>query len=88
MLPAGSQLAEASAGAKLYSDYDEAIFDGTRPLVFNAIPDLGPRVLTSSIVPSSSNSTTSSPNSDATKGYSGPSSKARDRASSALCSTP
>jgi hypothetical protein len=26
---------------ELYSDYDEAIFDATRPLVFNAIPDLG-----------------------------------------------
>ncbi len=28
-------------GRELYSDYDEAIFDATRPLVFNAIPDLG-----------------------------------------------
>ena len=28
-------------GRQLYSDYDEAIFDATRPLVFNAIPDLG-----------------------------------------------
>ena len=28
-------------GRELYSDHDEAIFDATRPLVFNAIPDLG-----------------------------------------------
>ncbi len=28
-------------GRQLYSDNDEAIFDATRPLVFNAIPDLG-----------------------------------------------
>ena len=27
-------------GRQLYSDHDEAIFDATRPLVFNAIPDL------------------------------------------------
>jgi hypothetical protein len=26
---------------QLYTDHDEAIFDDTRPLVFNAIPDLG-----------------------------------------------
>jgi hypothetical protein len=29
-------------GRQLYSDHDEAIFDATRPLLFNAIPDLGP----------------------------------------------
>ena len=29
------------SGRQLYSDHDEAIFDATRPLVFNAIPDLG-----------------------------------------------
>ncbi|HVB82641.1 MAG TPA: hypothetical protein VNE82_22160 [Candidatus Binataceae bacterium] len=28
-------------GRELYSDHDEAIFDATRPLVFNAIPDIG-----------------------------------------------
>ncbi len=28
-------------GRELYSDHDEATFDATRPLVFNAIPDLG-----------------------------------------------
>jgi hypothetical protein len=28
-------------GRELYSDHDQAIFDATRPLVFNAIPDLG-----------------------------------------------
>src|SRR6266446_6766989 len=28
-------------GRELYSDHDEAIFDATRPLVLNAIPDLG-----------------------------------------------
>src|SRR5271155_4809335 len=28
-------------GRELYSDYDEAVFDATRPLVFNAIPHLG-----------------------------------------------
>jgi len=28
-------------GRELYSDYDEAVFDAARPLVFNAIPDLG-----------------------------------------------
>jgi hypothetical protein len=28
-------------GRQLYSDHDEATFDATRPLVFNAIPDLG-----------------------------------------------
>ena len=28
-------------GRELYSDYDEAVFDATRPLMFNAIPDLG-----------------------------------------------
>jgi hypothetical protein len=28
-------------GRQLYSDHDEAIFDATRPLMFNAIPDLG-----------------------------------------------
>jgi hypothetical protein len=28
-------------GRELYSDHEEAIFDATRPLVFNAIPDLG-----------------------------------------------
>src|SRR5271154_2400658 len=28
-------------GRGLYSDHDEAIFDATRPIVFNAIPDLG-----------------------------------------------
>jgi hypothetical protein len=28
-------------GRQLYSDHDEAIFDATRPLIFNAIPDLG-----------------------------------------------
>src|SRR5579872_1596645 len=28
-------------GRELYSDNDEAVFDATRPLVFNAIPDLG-----------------------------------------------
>jgi len=28
-------------GRELYSDHDEAIFDATRPLVFNAIPELG-----------------------------------------------
>jgi hypothetical protein len=27
-------------GRELYSDRDEAIFDATRPMVFNAIPDL------------------------------------------------
>ena len=28
-------------GRELYSDHDEAVFDATRPLLFNAIPDLG-----------------------------------------------
>ena len=28
-------------GRELYSDHDEAVFDATRPLVLNAIPDLG-----------------------------------------------
>ena len=28
-------------GRELYSDHDEAVFDATRPLIFNAIPDLG-----------------------------------------------
>jgi hypothetical protein len=28
-------------GRELYGDFDEAVFDATRPLVFNAIPDLG-----------------------------------------------
>ena len=28
-------------GRELYSDHEEAIFDATRPMVFNAIPDLG-----------------------------------------------
>jgi hypothetical protein len=28
-------------GRELYSDHDKTIFDATRPLVFNAIPDLG-----------------------------------------------
>jgi putative DNA primase/helicase len=28
-------------GRELYSDHNEATFDATRPLVFNAIPDLG-----------------------------------------------
>ena len=28
-------------GRELYSDHDEATFDATRPIVFNAIPDLG-----------------------------------------------
>jgi len=28
-------------GRELYSDHDQAIFDAIRPLVFNAIPDLG-----------------------------------------------
>ena len=28
-------------GRELYSDHDEAIFDAIRPMVFNAIPDLG-----------------------------------------------
>ncbi len=28
-------------GRELYSDHDEAIFDATRPMLFNAIPDLG-----------------------------------------------
>jgi hypothetical protein len=28
-------------GRQLYSDHDEAVFDATRPLVLNAIPDLG-----------------------------------------------
>jgi hypothetical protein len=28
-------------GRELYSDHDEAVFDAIRPLVFNAIPDLG-----------------------------------------------
>jgi len=28
-------------GRELYSDHDEALFDATRPMVFNAIPDLG-----------------------------------------------
>ena len=28
-------------GRELYSDHDEAIFDATRPLIFNAIPELG-----------------------------------------------
>jgi hypothetical protein len=28
-------------GRELYSDHDEAIFEATRPMVFNAIPDLG-----------------------------------------------
>jgi hypothetical protein len=28
-------------GRELYSDHDEALFDATRPLVLNAIPDLG-----------------------------------------------
>ena len=31
----------AFGGRQLYSDHDEAIFDATRPLVFNAIPELG-----------------------------------------------
>jgi len=30
-----------SGGRELYSDHDEAIFDATRPMVFNAISDLG-----------------------------------------------
>ncbi len=28
-------------GRELYSDHDQAVFDATRPMVFNAIPDLG-----------------------------------------------
>jgi len=28
-------------GREPYSDHDEAVFDATRPLIFNAIPDLG-----------------------------------------------
>jgi hypothetical protein len=28
-------------GRELYTDHEEAVFDATRPLVFNAIPDLG-----------------------------------------------
>jgi hypothetical protein len=28
-------------GRELFSDHDEAVFDATRPLVFNSIPDLG-----------------------------------------------
>jgi hypothetical protein len=28
-------------GRELYTNHDEAVFDATRPLVFNAIPDLG-----------------------------------------------
>ena len=28
-------------GRQLYSDHDQALFDATRPLMFNAIPDLG-----------------------------------------------
>jgi hypothetical protein len=28
-------------GRELYSDHDETVFDATRPLVFNAIPDIG-----------------------------------------------
>jgi hypothetical protein len=28
-------------GRQLFSDHDEAVFDATRPLVFNGIPDLG-----------------------------------------------
>jgi hypothetical protein len=28
-------------GRELYSDHDEAVFDATRPLIFNAISDLG-----------------------------------------------
>ena len=41
MLPVASRPAVAFGRRQLYSDHDEAIFDGTRPLVFNAIPDLG-----------------------------------------------
>ena len=41
MLPIGSRPAAACGGRQLYSDHDEAIFDATRPLVFNAIPELG-----------------------------------------------
>ena len=40
MLPVGSRPAAASVAGN-YSDHDEAIFDATRPLVFNTIPDLG-----------------------------------------------
>jgi putative DNA primase/helicase len=28
-------------GRQLYSDHDQAVFDAIRPMVFNAIPDLG-----------------------------------------------
>lgn len=30
-----------SGGQELYSDHDQAVFDAIRPMVFNAIPDLG-----------------------------------------------
>ena len=42
MRPVAWPPAEALAGGTIQdSDYDEAVFDATRPLVFNAIPDLG-----------------------------------------------
>jgi hypothetical protein len=41
MLPVASRPAVAFGGRQLYSDHDEAIFNATRPLVFNAISELG-----------------------------------------------
>ena len=41
MLPVVLATGGGFGGRQLYSDHDEAIFDATRPLVFNAIPDLG-----------------------------------------------
>ena len=41
MPPVGWPTGGGFGGRELYSDHDEAVFDATRPLVFNAIPDLG-----------------------------------------------
>jgi hypothetical protein len=41
MLPVVSATGGGLGGRQLCSDHDAAIFDATRPLVFNAIPDLG-----------------------------------------------
>jgi hypothetical protein len=73
-------------GRELYSDYDEAVFDATRPLVFNAIPDLGatrPDFLDRSLIIDFHDT---SPRPGATKGSSGASLRLPGPESSAPCS--
>jgi hypothetical protein len=75
-------------GRELYSDHDESIFYATRPMVFNAIPDLSaarPDFLDRALIVEFLDM---KPESGATRRSSGANSKRYDRESFAHCLMP